>query len=85
VGEVKTNATLETVGGSQPAVEVAVVGSSSKHVFLLEATGFTLHPHQFPSAAKLYVASYEKTSIVLQALYIEGVSIIGQFLCFASV
>jgi hypothetical protein len=85
VGEVKSSVILETVGGSQPAVEVAVVGSSSKHVLLLEATGFILHPHQFPSAAKLYVASYEKTNIVLQAFYIEGVSIIGQFLCFASI
>jgi hypothetical protein len=85
VGEVKTSVTLEAVAGPQPAVEVAVVGSSSKHVLLLEATGFTLYPHQFPSAAKLYVASYEKSNIVLQALYTEGVSITGQFLCSASI
>lgn len=85
MGEVKTSVTLETVGGSQPVVEVAIVGNSSKHILLLEANGFTLYPHQLPSAAKLYVASYEKSSIVLQALYVEGVSIIVQFLCFASI
>lgn len=85
VGEAKTSVTLETVGGSQPVVEVAMVGNSSKHILLLEANGFTLYPHQLPSAAKLYVASYEKSSIILQALSVDGVSIIVQFLCFASI
>jgi hypothetical protein len=85
LGEVKTSVTLETVGGCQPVVEVASVGSSSKHILLLEANGFTLYPHQLPAASKLYVASYEKSNIILQALYTEGVSIIVQFSCFASI
>lgn len=76
LGKTKTDVTLETVGGSQPVVTVATRGSPSKHVLLLESNGFTLYPHQLPAASKLYIAPYEKSNIMLQALYNDGVSII---------
>lgn len=81
--EVKTDVTLETVGGCQPVVVVATRGSPMKHMLLLEANGFTLYPHQLPAASKLYIAPYEKNSMLLQALYSEGVSIIMKFSCIA--
>jgi hypothetical protein len=79
--EGKTDVTLKTVAGSQPVVAVATRGGPSKHLLLLDVSGFTLFPHQLPAASKLYIAPYENSSILLQALYIEGVSIIMQFSC----
>jgi hypothetical protein len=74
LGETKTDVTLETVGGCQPAVAVATVGSPKKHVLLLNAGGFTLYPQQPPVASKLYITLNEKTNIIIQALSVEGVS-----------
>jgi hypothetical protein len=74
LGETKADVTLETVGGSQPAVAVATVGSPKKHVLLLGADGFMLYPQQLPKASKLYITLSEKSSIMIQALFIEGVS-----------
>lgn len=74
LGETKADVTLETVGGFQPAVAVATVGSPTKHVLLLKADGFVLSPQQFPKASKLYITLNEKSSIIIQALFIEGVS-----------
>jgi hypothetical protein len=74
LGETKANVTLETVGGSQPAVAVATAGSPKKHVLLLRADGFMLYPKQLPKASKLYITLSEKSSIIIQTLFIEGVS-----------
>jgi hypothetical protein len=74
LGETKADVTLETVGGCQPAVAVATVGSPKKHVLLLRADGFMLCPQQLPKASKLYITLNEKSSIIIQALFIEGVS-----------
>jgi hypothetical protein len=74
LGETKADVTLETVGGSQPAVAVATVGSPKKHVLLLKADGFTLFPQQLPVSSKLYITLNEKSSIIIEALFIEGVS-----------
>jgi len=74
LGKTKADVTLEKVGGSQPAVAVATVGSTKKHVLLLRADGFMLYPQQLPKSSKLYITPNEKSSIILQALFIEGVS-----------
>jgi len=74
LGETKADVTLETVGGCQPAVAVATAGSPKKHVLLLRADGFMLYPQQLPKASKLYITLNEKSSIIMQALFIEGVS-----------
>lgn len=73
--EVKTGVTLETVGGSQPAVAVATRDGPNKYLLLLDVNGFMLCPHQFPAASKLFIAPYENSSSILQTLYVEGVSI----------
>jgi hypothetical protein len=74
LGETKADVTLETVGGSQPAVALATVGSPKKHVLLLKADGFTLFPQQLSVASKLCITLNEKSSIIIEALFIEGVS-----------
>lgn len=74
LGETKVDVTLETVGGSQPAVAVSTMGSPKKHVLLLRADGFMLYPQQLPKASKLYIALNDKSGIIIQALLIDGVS-----------
>jgi hypothetical protein len=71
-----TDVTLEAVGGSQPVVAVATRDGPSKRLLLLDVNGFTLYSRQLPAASKLYIAPYENSNIILQAQYIEGVSII---------
>lgn len=72
LGETKVDVTLETVGGSQPAVAVSTVGSPKKHVLLLRADGFMLYPQQLPKASKLYITLNDKSGIIIQALLIDG-------------
>jgi hypothetical protein len=74
LGETNTDVTLETVGGSQPAVAVATVGSPKKHVLILKADGFVLYPQHLPKASELYITLNEKSGIIIQAQFVEGVS-----------
>lgn len=70
--EGKVGGELELVGGSEPVVTVTAAGASSKHVLLLDSSGFKSYPHQLPAESKLYIVPYENSNVLLQTLSSEG-------------